>query len=115
VEYPWNADPRRFALPYTSITPTEVHNTFVVVQIAADQVLVVRADGATFRSATIHTGVAGFRTATGPNRYAVTMVCADGSEQIAHVINGRPWTDEEHPGSYVNLPMKIEPNSCPRG
>ena len=74
--------------------------------------LLVRADGGTLRTAELFTGVAGYKITAGANRYAVDVVCADGSARLVAVINGFAWTASEHPATYVNTPLETIPGNC---
>jgi hypothetical protein len=112
VPYAWNADPARFALPWSSQRPSAVHSTFAVVEPSEGAVLLVRADGGTFRTAELFTGVTGYKITAGANRYAVDVLCADGTARLVALINGFAWTASEHPATYVNTPLETVSGKC---
>jgi hypothetical protein len=114
--YPWEDDPNRFGLAFTTLPPVATGNTFAIFRLSGPRILVVRADGpVVVRRAIVFHDVTNFEIAENMNGIGFTLICSDGSPRYPiDKFQYRAWTKDEHPASFKFLPLEDGGYPCQR-
>lgn len=114
--YPWEDDPNRFGLAFTTLPPVATGNTYAIFKLSGPQILVVRADGpVVVRRAIVFHDVSKFEVAENMNGIGFTLICPDGSPRYPiDKFQYRAWTKDEHPASFKFLPLEDGGYPCQR-
>lgn len=106
--YPWEDDPNRFGLAFTTLPPVATGNTFAVFKLSDQRILVVRADGpVVVRRSIVFHDVTSFEIAENMNGIGFTLICSDGSPRYPiDKFQYRAWTKDEHPASFKFAPLE---------
>ena len=114
--YPWEDDPNRFGLAFTTLPPVATGNTYAIFKLSGPQILVVRADGpVVVRRAIVFHDVTNFEIAENMNGIGFSLICSDGSPRYPiDKFQYRAWTKDEHPTSFKFLPLADGGYPCQR-
>ena len=112
--YPWEDDPTRYGLAFTTLPPVATGNTFAIFKLPDSQILVVRADGpVVVRRGILFHGVTEFAIYENMNGVGFALNCSDGSSRYPiDKFQYRAWTKDQHPASFKYLPLEDGGSPC---